>query len=93
MTEKVKTLALRLLDRFDKHISAQLLLLQYNRDSSDGPYYHGAEELMRFTGLHGAAFLGIAEIFSVLEKEEQGQCSQAASPARLWVGLGRPGLW
>ena len=26
------------------------------------------------------------------EAQKGEQCSQAASPARLWVGLGRPGL-
>ena len=33
MTENVKILALRLLDRFDEHISAQLLLLHHNQDT------------------------------------------------------------
>ena len=73
MTENVKMLALRLLDRFDEHISAQLLLLHYNQDGSEGPYYCGVEGPTRFTRLHGAAFLGIAEIVSaVLEMKEQG---------------------
>ena len=64
LTENVKMLALRLLDKFDEHISAQLILLRYDKnkgffepdlDSQKGP--------IGFTGLHGAAFLGIAEIF------------------------------
>ena len=47
MTENVKILALRLLDGFDKHISAQLLLLHYNRERSEGPYrtFTGREDL------------------------------------------------
>jgi len=73
MTENVKMLALRPLDRFDKHIPAQLLLLHYNRERSEGPYFYGAGESTRFTGLHGAAFLGISEIVSaVLEMKRWG---------------------
>ena len=67
-TENVKRLARRLLDRFDEHISAQLLLI-YRRpfrlyfDQPGGP--------TGFTGLHGAAFLGIAEIVAaILETKE-----------------------
>ena len=68
ITEAVKILALRLLDRFDEHISAQLLLLHYNRDSR---HFYGAGGPKGFTGLHGAAFLGIAEIFyTVLKMKE-----------------------
>ena len=60
MTENTKILALRLLDRFDEHISAQLLLL-HGLDICFG------RRLSRvaptgFTGLHGVAFLGIVEI-------------------------------
>ena len=71
MTENAKVLALGLLKKFDEHISAQLLLLRHNRtrnilfrfDSEKGP--------IGFTGLHGAAFLGIAEICTtVLEMKE-----------------------
>ena len=60
MTENIKILALRLLDEFDKHISAQLLLLHYNRDRGGGPYFNGVAGPTGFTGLHGAAFLGVA---------------------------------
>jgi len=48
MMGNTKTLALRLLERFDQHISTQLLLLHYCYDKIfEEPYYHGT------------AFLGI----------------------------------
>ena len=71
MTENVKILALMLLDKFDEHLSAQLLLLCYNQDRISGPYFHGLGGPTGFTGLHGVAFLGIAEIVApVLEMKE-----------------------
>ena len=71
MTENIKMLALRLLDGFDEHISAQILLLHSNRCSSGGPYFDCMEGPRGFTGLHGVAFLGIAGIVStVLEMKE-----------------------
>ena len=71
MTENTKLLALRLLDRFDEHISAQLLLSHYNRTRTSGPYSHRPGGPTGFTGLHGVAFLGIAEIVAaVLEMKE-----------------------
>jgi len=39
MSENGKTLALRLLDGFDEHISAQLLLLDYKKDCGLGLYF------------------------------------------------------
>jgi len=70
-TERLKMLSLRLLDRFDEHISAQLQLLQYNRDGDDGLYFYGSMRAARFTGLHAVAFLGIAGIVpAVLEMRE-----------------------
>jgi len=71
MTENVKTLALRLLNKFDEHISAQLVLLGYKGDRFPGPYLGGEGGPSGFTGLHGAAFFGIVEIFqAVLEMKE-----------------------
>jgi len=71
MTENAKPLALKLLDRFDEHISAQLLLLRYNETRSSGPYFNSARGPTGFTGLHGVAFLGIVEIAAtVLEMKE-----------------------
>ena len=66
MTENIKKLSLRLLDRFEEHISAQLLLLCGNWDRSGGPYYFRMGVSTGFTGLHGAAFLGIAAILSAV---------------------------
>jgi len=71
ITENIKILALRLLDRFDEHISAQRLLLRYNEDRGSGPYFYSAGGPTGFTGLHGVAFLGAAGIVSaVLEMKE-----------------------
>src|SRR5437588_10768022 len=69
MAENVKRLALRLLDRFDEHISTQLMLLHYIGWTS--PYFYGRRGPIGFTGLHGVAFLEIAGIVvAVLEMKE-----------------------
>jgi len=71
MTENIKILALRLLDRFDEHISAQLLLLRYNEDGGSASFFNRVGGPTGFTGLHGVAFLGIVGIVStVLEMKE-----------------------
>ncbi|KAG0632831.1 ankyrin repeat-containing domain protein [Tuber brumale] len=71
MSEDVKTLALKLLHGFDKHISAQLILLHYNRHRGSGPYFFGTGGPSGFTGLHGVSFLGLGGIVSaVLEIKE-----------------------
>ena len=71
MTEGIKILALKLLDRFDEHISAQLLLLHNDRDPSGGPGFDRTGGPTIFSGLHGVAFLGIDGIVStVLEMKE-----------------------
>jgi len=71
MTENVQLLALKLLDRFDEHISAHLLLLRYNQKRSSGPCFSSAGGPKGFTGLHAVAFLGIVEIVpAVLEMKE-----------------------
>ena len=66
MTENIKILALRLLDKFDEHISTQLLLLNYNRDHCSGPYFSRGGGTTGFAGLHGVAFLEIGGIFSTV---------------------------
>ena len=70
VTENIKRLALRLLDRFDEHISARLLLLG-GPDSYAYPYYHPEKGPTGFIGLHGVAFLGIVEVAAaVLDMKE-----------------------
>ena len=66
MTEDVKILALRLLNTFDEHISSRLLLLHYNKCELWNLFYHPMPRPTGFTGLHGAAFLGMAEILATL---------------------------
>ena len=66
LNERVKLLALKLLDGYDRHISSKLLLI-HERDW----WWHrsekrGSNALEGFTGLHGAAYLGIVEIASAL---------------------------
>jgi len=71
MTKDVKILALRLLDKFDEHISAQLLLSQYKRCGHFQPHFNSEKGPIGFTGLHGTAFLGIVELLAaVLEMKE-----------------------
>ena len=66
LTDNVKILALRLLNKFDEHISAQLILLRYKRNAYHSPGFDGEKGPIGFTGLHGAAFLGLVEIFAAL---------------------------
>jgi len=66
MTENVKILALRLLNRFDEHISSRLLLLCYNECELWNFYHLWGARPTGFTGLHGASFLGIVEILATL---------------------------
>ena len=66
LSERVKLLALKLLDGYDKHVSSKLLLI-HERDW----WWHvsqqeGSDALGGFTGLHGAAYLGIVEIARAL---------------------------
>ena len=60
ITESVKALALKLLDRFGKHIASKILLLHgvSPRDWPFGP----RDTPLGFTGLHGAAYYGCVEI-------------------------------
>ena len=66
LNERVKLLALKLLAGYDRHISSELLLI-HERDW----WWHRSEQkgsnaLEGFTGLHGAAYLGIVEITRAL---------------------------
>ena len=71
LTKRVKKLALRLLDRFDEHICARLLLLHHDGDRDMGLYFSDKAGPRGFTGLHGASFLGAVEIVAgVLDMKE-----------------------
>ena len=88
MTENVKILSLVLLDKFDEHISAQLLLLRYNQDRISGPYFHELGGPIGFTGLHAVAFLGIAEIVAALLGMKEWDVNAAdcmGSTALIWA--------
>jgi len=61
-TEGVKSLALQLLDKFDNHVSAMLLL----RPHVDELRRTIAEHPKGFTGLHCVAYLGVDEIAEAL---------------------------
>jgi len=89
VTENIKILALRLLDRFDEHISIQLLY-QYDRNAFL-PQWFRPEILTGFTGLHGAAFFAIEEVVSaVLDMREWDvnatDCS--GNTALTWAAMG-----
>ena len=69
-TESVKTLALRLLDGYDKHISSKVLLL-HSMGAEERPL--GRDDTPRgFTGLHGAAYFGCVEITVALLEAGKG---------------------
>jgi len=59
-TEKVKALALKLLDGYDEHISSKVLLL--HEMSIGGRPFDRKDCPTGFTGLHGAAYFGCVEI-------------------------------
>ena len=68
-TESVKTLALKLLDEYGKHISSKILLLR-GVSLWDQPF--DSEDTPRgFTGLHGAAYHGCVEIAVALLKSNK----------------------
>ena len=69
-TENVKTLALKLLSQYDEHISSRVLLLHGAR-SWGRPFGLGGTP-RGFTGLHGTACFGCAEIIvALLETNKQ----------------------
>ena len=91
MTENVKMLALRLLDKFDEHISAQLILLRYNKSKAYfEPYFDSQKGPIGFTGLHGAAFLGIVEIFAAvlqMKKWDVNSRDSASCTPLIWAAI------
>jgi len=58
ISEKAIPLALKLLDRFDRHISCKLLLL---KEFPLEPPFDNEGSPIGFTGLHGGALLGVLE--------------------------------
>ena len=63
-SESVKTLALKLLARYDKHISSKILLLR--GAGLWNPPFDREGTPRGFTGLHAAAYLGCVEITAAL---------------------------
>ena len=96
MSGDIKILALRLLDRFDQHISAQLLLLHYYHKIFEEPYYRGMAGPVGFTGPHGVAFLGIVEIAEAVLDMKEWDINAAdcmGSTALTWAaGRGQEGV-
>ena len=89
MTEDVKILALRLLDRFDEHISAQLLL-HFDRSESLDRWFNRDEGPTGFTGLHGVAFLGVVEIVTAILDMKEWDVNAAdcmGSTALIWAAV------
>ena len=66
LNESAKLLALELLNIYDKHISSKLLLIHERDWWWHRPEQQGSNLLQGFTGLHGAAYLGIVEILHAL---------------------------
>ena len=90
MGENVQSLALRLLDRFDEHISAQLLLLEDRDYPFLDQYYYGTRRTLGFTGLHGVAFLGIVEMVAPLLEMKEWDVNAAdfmGSTALTWAAI------
>jgi len=85
ITGNVNTLALRLLDGFEKHISSRMLL-SHRRDNWDKGLHRS--DSTGFTGLHGIAYLGIVGIaVSLLEmrKWDLGATDVEGNTALLWA--------
>ena len=72
MTENVKMLALKLLDRFDRHISARILLLRNYLDTGWGSYSgRAAEGPVGFTGLHAVVLFEVLELVAPVLKMKE----------------------
>ena len=85
ITASVNTLALRLLDRFDKHVSSVILL---TRSGDNRGRVLGPSNPAGFTGLHGCAYLGITEIAVCLlnmKEWDLGATDVARNTAILWA--------
>ena len=88
-------LALSLLVGFEEHISSQLLLLHCHKNIPwwELGLYRGSS-LRGFTGLHGAAFLGIAEVLVALLAIKEWDINAADTNGRTalsWAAVGGHG--
>jgi len=87
LTKGVKSLALQLLGKFGKHISAKLLL-----EGGLGQWLGEWRYSEGFTGLHCAAYLGLDEIAISLLEEEEGCVADMADGRGVtplaWAALG-----
>jgi len=85
----VKTLALKLLDKYDEHISSKVLLSHEMR-FWEWPF--NREDTPRgFTGLHGAAYLGCVEIMIALldtNKWDVQATDHCGNTAIIWAARG-----
>jgi len=92
ITESVTTLSLRLLDGFDKHVSAGILL---SRSRYDWNREFGRSDPAGFTGLHCAAYFGIPEIVVALlelKKWDLDATDEAGNTAILWAAKNGQGV-
>jgi len=92
ITESVTTLSLRLLDGFDKHVSAGILL---SRSRYDWNREFGRSDPAGFAGLHCAAYFGIPEIVVALlelKKWDLDATDEAGNTAILWAAKNGQGV-
>ena len=85
ITKNVNILALKLLDRFDKHVSSGMLL---SRSSDNYDHDLRRSNPWGFTGLHCAAYLGIVEIAVGLlgvKKWDLDATDMAGNTAIMWA--------
>ena len=82
-TERVNTLALKLLDGFEKHVSSRILFCCEEEWSFDD-----VDNSTGFTGLHGSAYFGIVEIavrLLEMEKWDINATDPEGNTAILWA--------
>ena len=84
-TEGMRKPALGLLGGFERHVSSGILL-SHNHDNWDGSL--GRSNSTGFTGLHGAAYLGLVEVAAGLlemKKWDLGTTDATGNTAILWA--------
>jgi len=88
-TDTAKSLAVTLLAQYDEHLSARFLFLKIYCE--EGGHWDGNEpQLVRFSGLHVAAFFGSTEVVTSLLKikdwDANGRDSIGRTPL-IWAGM------